>query len=100
MTLKESVKKFVDDRKEYYKQWMFEEPIIISKSHNDKLIRVQKIMYKLIYEFVTNYDDYKHLMPIPTKVEQIISVFNKKKYNLYRSHNRFKPKAWGASVLR
>ena len=82
MTLKESVKKFVDDRKEYYKQWMFEEPIIISKSHNDKLIRVQKIMYKLIYEFVTNYDDYKHLMPIPTKVEQIISVFNKKKYKI------------------
>ncbi|MCH3881560.1 MULTISPECIES: hypothetical protein [Tenacibaculum] len=82
MNLKESVEKFVLDRKEYYKQWMFNEPIIISKSHNDKLIRLQKIMHKLIYEFVTSYDKYKHLMPVDDKVNKIITLFNQKKYKI------------------
>lgn len=31
MNLKESVKRFVIDKKDYYKQWMFEQPIIINK---------------------------------------------------------------------
>jgi hypothetical protein len=82
MNLKQSVERFTLDRKEYYKQWMFDEPIVISKSHNDKLIRLQKIMYKLIGEFVTSYDRYKHLMPVSSKVERIIGVFNKKEYKV------------------
>lgn len=82
MNLKESVAKFVLDKKEYYKQWMFEEPIIISRKHNNKLIELQKIMYKLIYEFVTSYASYKHLMPVDKKVERIIEIFNKKEYKV------------------
>ena len=80
MNLKDSVEIFVKDRKEYYKQWMFEEPIIISKSHNDKLQKVQKIMYKIITEFVCSYNNYKHLMPVDVKTEQIIELFNRKEY--------------------
>lgn len=82
MNLKDSVEKFILDKKEYYKQWMFDEPIVISKNHNDKLIRLQKIMYKLVYEFVTSYNTYKHLMPVDAKVEKIINVFNKKEYKI------------------
>ncbi|WP_299064593.1 hypothetical protein [uncultured Polaribacter sp.] len=80
MNLKESVKRFVIDKKDYYKQWMFEQPIIINKNHNDQLIKLQKVMYKLICEFVTSYNKYKHLMPVNSEVEEIIRIFNKKEY--------------------
>lgn len=82
MSLKKSVDKFVLDRKEYYKQWMFEEPIIIGKDHNDKLIKLQKIMYKLIFEFVTCYSKYKDMMPVDSKTEEIIKIFNQKEYKI------------------
>lgn len=37
-------------------------------------------MYKLICEFVTSYNKYKHLMPVNSEVEEIIRIFNKKEY--------------------
>lgn len=82
MNLKESVDKFVLEKKDYYQQWMFDEPIIISKTQNEKLSKIQKILYKLIYEFVSSYQKYKHLMPVDSKVASIIEVFNKKKYEV------------------
>lgn len=82
MNIQESVEVFVKDKKEYYKQWMFEEPIVISKEHNDKLVRVQKIIYKIISEFVSSYKKYKYLMPVDTKTEQIIEIFNRKEYKV------------------
>lgn len=82
MTLKESVQQFVKTKKAYYKQWMFDEPLVISNSHNNELQRLQKIMYRLIQEFVNNYQQYKHLMPVSDKIENIINTFNKKEYNI------------------
>lgn len=78
----ESTSEFVRERKDYFKQWIFEEPLVISKSHNDEMAGLQKIMYKLIVEFVKNYPCYKDLMPVSQKVEEIIGLFNQKEYNI------------------
>ena len=82
MTLEESVGEFIEEKRSYFEKWIYNEPIIISKSHNIKLERLQKIMYKLIQEFVTNYSKYKHLMPVEENIENIIRVFNEKKLSL------------------
>ncbi len=82
MTLEESVGEFIEEKRSYFEQWIYNEPIIISKSHNIKLERLQKIMYKLIQEFVTNYSKYKHLMPVEENIENIIRVFNEKKFKI------------------
>lgn len=79
---KEAIDIFITERKDYFKQWMFNEPLLISKKHNDDLGKLQKIMYKLIYEFVTSYEAYKDLMPVDHKTESIIKAFNKKDYKL------------------
>jgi hypothetical protein len=80
MTLEESVKIFAHEKRDYYKQWIFDEPIFISKTHIDELTHLQKIMYQLIYRFVTNYEQYKSLMPIDANTEKIIRIFNELEY--------------------
>lgn len=82
LNIKESTSEFVNEKQSYYKQWILDEPLVISKSHNDDLQLLQKIMYKLITEFVTNYSIYKHLMPVSSKVEEIINIFNHKEYKI------------------
>ena len=61
MTLKESVEIFVEEQIDYYNQWILDEPIFISERYNDDLGQLQRIMHKLIYEFVTNYSSYKFI---------------------------------------
>ena len=82
MTLKDSVEIFVKEQIDYFNQWILDEPIFISERCNDDLGRLQKIMHKLIYEFVTNYSSYKFLMPVTPEVERIIKLFNSKPYKI------------------
>jgi hypothetical protein len=80
VNLKESVSQFIEEKIDYYKQWIFDEPIVISKTHNDRIIQLQKIMYKLIIGFVNNYQVYKHLMPVSSEIEAIIDMCSARKY--------------------
>tara|TARA_B100000497_G_C7652678_1_gene392754 strand:- start:141 stop:1349 length:1209 start_codon:yes stop_codon:yes gene_type:complete len=82
MTLKESVDIFVEEQMDYYNQWILDEPIFISERYNDNLGQLQRIMHKLIYEFVTNYSSYKFLMPVSPAVERIIKLFSSKPYKI------------------
>ena len=82
MNLEESVQQFIEDKKEYYKQWIFEEPIVISKSHNASMQKLQNVMYKLIKEFVVNYEEYKEHMPVSEDVERVLTIFKRKDYNI------------------
>jgi len=82
MTLEESVQEFINNKTSYFEQWIFDEPIVIGKKHNYNLQKVQKILYKLIQEFVINYSSYKHFMPVQKEVENIIHIFNKKEYKV------------------
>lgn len=82
MTLEKSVQEFIKGKKDYYQQWIFDEPIVISAAHNADFVRLQKIMYKLINEFVIGYKNYKHLMPVSVEVEKVLDVFNQKEYKI------------------
>ncbi len=82
LSIKDSVLEFVKERESYFKQWIFEEPIVVSKRHSDDLRQLQKIMYKLINQFVTNYSWYKDLMPVSDEVLEIINIFNEKEYKI------------------
>jgi hypothetical protein len=82
MTLKESVDVFVDEKLDYYNQWILDEPLFISEANNDELGKLQQILHKLIHEFVINYENYKSLMPVGPEVEKIIELFNNKPYQV------------------
>ena len=82
MDLQQSVQQFIEDKKDYYKQWIFEEPIVISKGHNANMQKLQNVMYKLIKEFVVNYEEYKEYMPVSNELERVLAIFKSKEYNI------------------
>lgn len=82
MILKDSVNVFVNERFDYYDQWILDEPIIFSEKYNTELKKVQQIMFKMIHEFVGNYKAYKNLMPVSNKVEQVLDLFFSKPYKI------------------
>lgn len=82
MRLVESTDIFVSEKFNYYENWILDEPLFISEQCLNDLGNLQKILYKLINEFVTNYSRYKHLMPVPPEVERIIDLFDRKPYHI------------------
>lgn len=82
MNLTESVKIFTQDKKAYYKQWIFDQPVVLSQKHNEKMQRLQKILGRLITHFVTHYNEYRHLMPLSERAEQVIQLHEDKPYKI------------------
>ncbi len=82
MNLEQSIHKIAKEKLDYYRQWMFDEPIVVSYSHHEKLQRLQKLMYKAIVFFVENYKTYRHLQPISEKANQIIDIWSKRPYQV------------------
>ena len=62
----------------YYKQWLFDNPIIISRAKYEQSVELQRIFFKLINEFVNHYDEYKRLMPLSADVQKIIDIWQQK----------------------
>lgn len=79
-SLREHVLDFVNDKRSYFEQWIFDKPIVISKSQHEALVNLQRIMYKVITYFVNNYSDYRELMPVSQKAEKIINLFSEIPY--------------------
>jgi len=82
ITLKESTKVFIEEKGDYYKNWTLDTPLIINKSTYNDVQKLQKILYKLIQQFVNNYNEYAHLMPLSKDSEAIIELFNQKPYKV------------------
>lgn len=82
LSLKESVRVFVEERNAYYKQWVFDKPVIISAPHHAELARLQKLMYRMIVHFVTHYDQLSHLMPVEPEVKKVMSLCNQRPYKV------------------
>lgn len=82
MTLAQSVDQFVEDKVDYYDQWVLDTPIMVSAAYYDELASIQKILFKLIKEFVENYENYKSLMPLSEAVQNVIKVFSDKPYRV------------------
>lgn len=67
-------------RRDYYNQWMFDEPFWISKEEDHQLKQLQLIMHKMINQFVVHYDKWEHLMPVSPASRRIINAFSSKEY--------------------
>lgn len=80
MTLQESVAEFIQQSQDYYRQWIFDEPIYVSSNQNMQYARLQKIMYKLVVRFVTHYDAYEKYMPISEEVKKQLSYWRERSY--------------------
>ncbi len=66
----------------YYQQWLYDTPLIVKNYEYIQLLKIQKLMYKLISEFINNYSKWKHLLPISKKISNLLSYWNDKPYNI------------------
>ena len=64
----------------YFTPWTYQQPLLVNASTNVALGKLQKIMYKMIVHFVTNYPKYEHLMRVSPAVKRIINLFEGKHY--------------------
>ena len=74
------VQNFINEKAPYYSQWIYDEPVVISKAQHEKLSRLHQIMFRLINGFVLNYTKYEYLMPISAKAKEVFEVFKDKPY--------------------
>lgn len=64
----------------YFAQWTYDTPIAITTATNQKLHKIQKLLYKCIRYFVENYEAFYELMPVSDQVRGILSLFQEKPY--------------------
>lgn len=62
--------KYVDEVN-YFKQYTYNKPLFISKEKDNDFKHIQKLLYRCILHFVTNYSKYEMLMPIDPKLKEI-----------------------------
>lgn len=82
LSMEEAVQYFVNDRSDYYRQWMFDKPLLIKNETVEVASRLQKLMRKAIIHFVENYDKYETLMPINQKARAVVDCFSNKEYKI------------------
>lgn len=80
--LEESIAVFIAEKEDYFKEWIFNEPVIYSTSRIANLKRLQSLMYKMICHFVTHYDDYEYLMPVSKDVKDVIDLLKDTPYRV------------------
>jgi hypothetical protein len=79
-SLSEQVDLYAGRKYDYYNQWMFDEPLLISKAEDEDIQALQKILYKFIIFFVQNYDDWSHLMPLNPESRRVFDSFKDRPY--------------------
>jgi hypothetical protein len=57
----------------YLNQYTYRQPIVIRPETYEKMIFLQKSMYKAIRHLVENYEDYSSLMPVSDRVASVLS---------------------------
>lgn len=65
---------------EYYNQWMFDEPVFITKEEDKDIQGLQKVLHKLINFFVLNYDQWSYLMPLNPESKRVFDAFKTREY--------------------
>lgn len=78
--LKVGLDRFVAESRDYLGQWTFDAPFVIGSQSGRRHERLHGVMYKIVGEFVGNYPQYRHLMPVSDKVQNILDVFSEKPY--------------------
>lgn len=78
--LSERVDAYAKGKYDYYNQWMFDEPIFISRKEDEDIQALQKVLYKMIRYFVMNYDQWSHLMPLNAESRRVVNAFRSRPY--------------------
>jgi len=84
---------------EYFQEWMFDSPLIISNDKFNETNKLHSAFYKLITYFVNNYAKYAHLMPLSADALKVLSCWQHKPFLpgtfrtdfVFDSENRFRP---------
>lgn len=78
--LSEEADIYAKGKYDYYNQWMFDEPIFISRREDEDIQALQKVLYKIINYFVTNYDKWSHFMPLNVESKRVVEAFRARPY--------------------
>lgn len=78
--LSEQADLYARGKYDYYNQWMFDEPLFISKAEDEDIQALQKVLHKFIKFFVQNYDNWSHLMPLNPESKRVIDSFKHRPY--------------------
>lgn len=62
----------------YYQEWLYDHPFVISRAKFEQTKTLQIIFFKLINEFVLNFEQYSPLMPLSPKAQRIIDIWQAK----------------------
>ena len=76
----EGFRKTSEAAADYFRPWTFEVPLVIRRETNDRLRRVQQLYLKCIRCFVERYAQFGDLMPVPSRVTEIINLCRSKPY--------------------
>ncbi len=79
-SLSEEADIYAEGKYAYYNQWMFDEPIFISRKEDEDIRALQKVLYKVISFFVENYDEWSHLMPLNPESRRVVNAFRGRPY--------------------
>ena len=72
----EANKKYVP----YYRSWMHDVPMIVSKERDNELRKLSEILYKCCYYYVFHYKEYLARIPYDEKVLEILSYVEDKPF--------------------
>tara|TARA_R110001592_G_C13191467_1_gene752754 strand:+ start:535 stop:1779 length:1245 start_codon:yes stop_codon:yes gene_type:complete len=75
--------KYVDEYYDYYKEWLFDKPLITDEARVDELKEVGLILHKLIHYMGTHFvtDKFYKRMPVSDRVIEILNIFNEFDYD-------------------
>lgn len=69
------------NRKDYYHQYTYNEPILITLETFEKIQFIQKCMQKCIRHMALNYQKYESIMPFSDRAKEILEICNKFNFN-------------------
>ena len=82
VSIAEALSQFAVENSDYYKQWMFDSPIVVKYETAAVAQELQKLVSRAIKEFVNNYSSYEHLMPVSDDVKRVLTIANRKEYEI------------------
>ncbi len=64
----------------YFKNWTYDDPLVISPETETRLHELQKSLYKMIRFFVEHYHDFREVIPVSDEISAILSLCGDKPY--------------------
>jgi hypothetical protein len=64
----------------YFRQYTYDQPMVVTLATNDTMRFMQKAMYKAIRHFVDHFGEYRHLMPVSDRVAEILALCRDVRY--------------------